>query len=351
MHIRTKATVGGPDRPYGADMRRREQFDPERAAAARERLAQVLGHRIEGSAEVRDPVPMTPRRARTASAAEPRGPDPGGSDVGAQPFGAGLRPELNPVGEAGRGLIPAWGLDTSTDLDLDLDRTGAGGPEELKPLRRFTRWHLGIVVALVALGLLWGGWTLLRARPVAMATPVPNPTVVSGPPVAASSSLAAPTPKPTRIVVHVLGAVRTPGLVTLNEGARVQDALDAAGGLVRSADPGELNLAQPLADGEQVLIGKKGHGTGEVRSGAPSGSGGSAGTDAQASAGRAGPVIDLNRATPIQLESLPGIGPVTAAKIVAWREQHGRFSRPDELQEVDGIGPKTYAQIAPHVRV
>jgi competence protein ComEA len=130
----------------------------------------------------------------------------------------------------------------------------------------------------------------------------------------------------------------------------VQDAIDQAGGLTRGADPDQLNLAQPLADGEQVLIGTKEHAAGEVRTG-------SAGGDAAAGPGRpaagsgSGGVVDLNRASAAQLEELPGVGPVTAEKILAWRQQHGRFSRPEELQEVDGIGPKTYAQIAPHVRV
>ena len=158
----------------------------------------------------------------------------------------------------------------------------------------------------------------------------------------------APTASPstneraTRLVVHVLGAVSDPGLVRLPENSRVQDAIDAAGGLTGRADPGELNLAQPLADGQQLVIGTKGDPAGEVRDGGESG----AGSGASATA-----TLDLNRANQVQLEELPGVGPVTAQAILTWREQHGRFSRIEELQEVDGIGPKTYAQIAPHVRV
>jgi len=140
----------------------------------------------------------------------------------------------------------------------------------------------------------------------------------------------------------VVGAVRAPGLVRLPDRSRVQDALAAAGGLQRSADPGELNLAQVLRDGQQIVIGSRKAPVGEVRDG------GSGGGDRGGSGGAS---LDLNAATEAQLEELPGVGPVTAARIVAWRTAHHRFSSVTELQEVDGIGPKTYAELEPHVRV
>ena len=148
-------------------------------------------------------------------------------------------------------------------------------------------------------------------------------------------------------MVHVLGAVKRPGLVELAAGARVQDAIEAAGGLRPGARLGDLNLAQTLADGQQLVIGQTGDES-ELRGGAGSTSGTAPG------AGGAAPpaaLLDLNAASVGELETLPGVGPVTAAKIVTWREEHGRFSRIEELQEVAGIGPKTYAEIAPHVRV
>jgi competence protein ComEA len=160
------------------------------------------------------------------------------------------------------------------------------------------------------------------------------------------STAASPTPSlaksASKIVVHVLGGVRHPGLVRLPDSSRVQDAIDAAGGLTHQADPGELNLAQRLSDGQQVLIGTARHPAGEVRE--QPGAGGGTGTASKGA-------LDLNRASQSQLEELPEVGPVTAQAILAWRQEHGRFTRIEELQEVDGIGPKTYAQLAPHVRV
>jgi competence protein ComEA len=164
------------------------------------------------------------------------------------------------------------------------------------------------------------------------ATPVPTP---SGGPAA-------------QILVHVLGAVVRPGVVSLPAQSRVLDAINAAGGLRRRANPGDLNLAQVLADGQQVMIGTKADPAGEVRQGG--GASTRRGTGSTATRGGQAQ-LDLNAATEAELETLPGIGPVTAAKITAWRDEHGRFTRVEELQEIDGIGPKTFAQLAEQVRV
>lgn len=236
-----------------------------------------------------------------------------------------------------------------------------GGPDPLDPgdetagwrpsAARFGRVQVGVVAALVLVGLICTGWAVLRARPVALATPLPVTTGAARP---ATAGPAAPTPSAStaraKILVHVLGAVRQPGVVTLPDRARVRDAIEAAGGLRESADPGELNLAQVLQDGQQLVIGTKRHPAGSVRDG----SGAVAGrppTGGQPSSGDPGVAVDLNTATETQLDALPGVGPVTAGNILAWRTEHGRFNRVEELQEVDGIGPKTYAQILPHVRV
>ena len=140
------------------------------------------------------------------------------------------------------------------------------------------------------------------------------------------------------VVVHVAGAVASPGVVELPGGSRIVDAVEAAGGLRADADADRVNLAAVLADGQRIVVPVEGqpppeevHPTGPAPSGDP-GTGGSGGT-----AG-AGPKVELNSATAEQLDSLPGIGPATAAAIIGHRERHGPFRSVDDLIEVRGIG-------------
>lgn len=179
------------------------------------------------------------------------------------------------------------------------------------------------------------------------ADPVPAETVASGSPGAdagqdpasgAASAQAAAT-------VHVVGEVRRPGVVRVPAGSRVGDAVEAAGGLTGQADEQRLNLARPVTDGEQILVLRPGEEPPPPA--APPGGGAPAGGDA---AGDDGP-LDLNTADQAALEELPGVGPVTAEHILAWREENGQFTTVDELMEVSGIGEKTLATLRPHVRV
>lgn len=233
---------------------------------------------------------------------------------------------------------------------LPPEPSGSGGAESVSHWvrTRFTRQHLLVVGVVLALGVLVAAFALTRARAVPIAPPVPVAAASPlGQPVPSLPPASSPSPEP--IWVHVVGEVMSPGVHRLAMGARVADAIDAASGLTRDARPGELNLALVLADGQQVVIGGPQR-TSEVRSGGESG--GAAGSAAPGSPGGApAGKLNLNTATAAQLDTLPGVGPVTAEKVVAWRTQHGKFTRIEELQEVPGIGPKTYAEIAPHVTV
>ena len=148
------------------------------------------------------------------------------------------------------------------------------------------------------------------------------------------------------VVVHVVGQVKHPGVRRLPVGSRVTDALEAAGGATRKADLGRLNLARVLVDGEQVRVPAPGD---PVDPSAPSGPGGTGGGSAGGGSGGAGAPVSLNTADLVALDTLPGVGPVLAQRIVDWRTAHGRFTSVDELGEVSGIGEKLLAQLTPLV--
>jgi competence protein ComEA len=134
-----------------------------------------------------------------------------------------------------------------------------------------------------------------------------------------------------KLLVHVVGAVREPGLYRLDEGSRIDDAVRAAGGPKPNADLQLINLAAPVADGQQVVVPLRGRG---AAAGAPSAPGVPAG-------GR----VHLNTATLEELDTLPGVGPVTAQKILDYRTEHGAFASVDELDAVPGIGPARLAEL------
>ena len=135
----------------------------------------------------------------------------------------------------------------------------------------------------------------------------------------------------SRVVVDVVGAVRRPGLYRLAQGSRIADALTRAGGATAKADLAQVNLAAPLADGEQVVVPQRGPG---------GGAGGGA-----TSTGTSAEPVQLSTATLEQLDTLPGVGPATAQKILDYRAKHGAFSSIEELDAVSGIGPKRLDQL------
>jgi competence protein ComEA len=146
-------------------------------------------------------------------------------------------------------------------------------------------------------------------------------------------------------VVHVAGAVRRPGVYRLAAGARVQDAVRRAGGARPGSDVNAINLAAKVVDGQQVVVPSRVRGGGAAAAtatpGVAAGPGG---------ASPPGPPISLNNATAEQLDTLDGVGPATAQKIIAWRTQHGGFRSVADLGQVPGIGPKKLAALKDRVQ-
>jgi len=159
---------------------------------------------------------------------------------------------------------------------------------------------------------------------------------------AGSGTPGAAVPSPgTEVVVHVVGAVAAPGVQRLPAGARVVDAIDAAGGAAPDADLARVNLAAPLVDGQQVVVLRPG----ELPPVPAAATAGAAGSGGGAVPGAPSAPIDINTATAAQLEDLPGVGPATAEAIIAHREQVGPFASVDDLLDVRGIGEAKLEQL------
>lgn len=243
-------------------------------------------------------------------------------------------------------------------------------PEGLRGRIAIGPAQIAVVSVLVAVGVALTAWWLVRANgeeiePLPVSTSLTS--TVDVPATGSSGAAAAPpatgsspavdgagtsgneasgngvtgtgaTPGGAEVVVDVAGKVRRPGIVVLPPGSRVVDAVDQAGGPRRGVSLTALNLARPLVDGEQILVGIR-----PVPGLAAS---------AAASPGvtvAPGGLVNINTADAVQLEELPEVGPVTAAAIIAWRTDNGGFTSVEELLDVDGIGEVTLAKIAPHV--
>ena len=193
-------------------------------------------------------------------------------------------------------------------------------------------------------------WEAPRAEPVAAGLPVlvdPTAAAPTGtPPAGTVPTGTTPTAgPPAPLVVAVAGRVVRPGLVRVPAGARVADVLEAAGGPLPGTDLAGVNLARRVSDGEQVAVGVPG-----ATDAAPPPAAGGAADSPAGPAASAGP-LDLNLATVEQLDALPGVGPVTAQRIVEWRTRNGRFASVDQLREVEGIGERRFGQLRELVRV
>lgn len=201
--------------------------------------------------------------------------------------------------------------------------------------RRHELWVVAFVVlfAVVAGVLLWGRRPAPRIAPPATAT---------APVVAAEPTPGASTPAGV-VLVHVAGAVRRPGLYELAVGARIADAIEAARGARRGAQLDAVNLAEAVVDGQKVQV-PGAHASAGSPVAAPA-----SGSASVGSATPAAPTVPLNTADQLLLETIPGIGPVTAAAILEYRDRVGSFTSVEQLLEVSGIGPATLESMRPYV--
>ncbi len=246
-------------------------------------------------------------------------PDPGHGAVDAVSDASHPSAPQGPLPSTSRGgrLVQRWVPAPLRDARWEPGRPGA--------------LLLSLVAALAAVVAAVGVW---RERPVP--EPAPALPLVTAAPARIPS---APPPAETHeVVISVVGRVARPGLIRLPDGTRVADALAAVGGALPGTDLMGLNLARRLSDGEQLLVGVAPPPGQPAASGALGASGGS------------GP-IDLNAATLEQLDGLPGVGTVTAQRIVDWRVAHGHFTSVDQLREVSGIGQARFGQLKKLVRV
>ncbi|MCC9204668.1 helix-hairpin-helix domain-containing protein [Arthrobacter sp. zg-Y769] len=250
-------------------------------------------------------------------------------------------------------------------------------PADGHPSGRRRRWAFSLPAAVLAVSLLLGcgaAVVMLRDRgPVPVASvqlsppatdPSPAAAESGGPGIPLASGPASPSPSPSSakepggnpatVVVHVAGAVQRPGVVRLSPGSRIVDAVDAAGGTAADADLAAVNLAALAEDGAMVLVPRIGESppgpVGAAGNPADGGASGAKGPGVQAGSGTSDSV-NLNTADSARLQSLPRVGPVMAERIIAWRTEHGGFSRPEDLDAVPGIGEAMMAALLPLVTV
>ena len=188
------------------------------------------------------------------------------------------------------------------------------------------------VAALVVLAL---GVRFMQGQAHSAAAPAPAGASAAAP---ASAAVRIEPRRATVALIHVAGAVRSPGVYRLREGERIQDALRRAGGARAGADLNAINLAAKVADGQQVVVPRRGAAAATA-------------VGAAAPGGPAQPPVSLNTATAEQLDTLDGVGPATASKILDWRRQHGGFRSIDDLGEIPGIGPKRLAALRGKVQL
>jgi len=314
--------------------RPRRRADPEIVRARLDALRRALSPPEPGAAAEPEPVPVP---------APVPVPEP--------------EPELVPVRAPDSWRESSWvpGFEWAADPDLDAERSGEPERTALQMLTRISGIRPVVVsIALTAL-IVWWIVRSVSGSPATVVDLVPGtPIIASAGEVTASTgaspALLVPAPtstatapaSPSEIVIQVIGEVRYPGLVALPVGSRVADAIEATGGLRSRGSSGGLNLARVLVDGEQVVVS---HSV-PTSIALPA-----AGSPAAAGVGTVNAIVDLNAADLTALDALPGVGPVMAGRILAWRSAHGRFTAVEQLREVAGIGARTFEHLRPLVRV
>jgi competence protein ComEA len=224
----------------------------------------------------------------------------------------------------------------------NISRHSVAGVPERRSLPTLALYGLALVAVLVV-GLRWvGGDDAPATQDAAIAvqdaaaTPGSGATATPQPGATAAATAAA-------VIVHVAGAVRRPGVYSLEQGSRIHEAVREAGGATKRADLSALNLAATVQDGRQILV--------PERAGRGSAAAAATAAAAPSAAGTPAEPIDLNTATLEQLDTLDGVGPATAQKILAYREAHGGFRAVEELDQIPGIGEKRLAALRTQVRI
>jgi competence protein ComEA len=265
--------------------------------------------------------------------------------LGAQPSTVAQSDDSDDADTDPNSLLPRWVPDGSTQHDGGWMARVRADPGRAGAIA---------LAAIAAIAVLVTIFTLMREQPAPVVSAKLPPVDMAA--TASRSPSPGPSTRPNQpVVVSVVGLVHTPGLVTLAPGARIADALKAAGGVTDGADTVGLNMARQVDDGEQIVVGLapvKGQPAILGSSVSPgSAAPGTPGATSRPTKGASTAVINLNTATVEQLDTLPGVGPVRAAAIVAWRNANGKFTSVDQLGEVDGIGPGRLEKLRPLVRV
>lgn len=181
----------------------------------------------------------------------------------------------------------------------------------------WSTFGFGLLAGLLAAAVIWLAVSPARSQPVALL----------------------PTPLPRNLTIQISGAVQTPGVYTLTPGSRIQDAINAAGGLLGISDPSSLNLAAPISDGEKINIPVPGDDPPPL-----------------AIPEKTDPIeitgpVNINTATLEELDTLPGIGPAIAGRIIDYRQKNGPFDKIEDIQNVSGIGPATFEKLKPLITI